>query len=601
MPNNLPSRAMQAQPRRRYPRAPEQVAIAILVASAVCALWVSWRKWPDPLIDAGHQLYTAWRLSEGALLYRDVGCLYGPLSSYFNAFLFRIFGPGMMVLVWANLVAYTLIAALAYAVFRSIYGAKAAFAALLLFVWVFSFNQLVPVGNYNYALPYAHESTHGMLISLALLLAADRWILHAGRLSAASMGILCGLTLVLKPEFILVGLLVAGSAAVVRVLRKTPPSLAEVAAFGLAALVPMATFTLAFWRHLTLPEAFRAANQAWWAVLVGHVRAQVWGGFLGSEAPWSNLATMLLGTALLAMGFCVMWIGTHKLARGAKLAGLLIPLPVVAALAWVDWMQAAWGIPLALLAVLGRRAARLWRDPHAQSPLGLMLALTALALLVRMFLHPRFYHFGFYQAALATMVVVAELSCGLQAGAERQPVSGLAALASGGLALVAACLAVFLRSHEYYSLRSFPVGTGRDAFLAFSPKQDASGLLVDEVVHELSDLPAQDQTLVVPEGLMINYLARRQSPLPEWIFIDLTLGGSAEASLLERLSARLPEHVVLISRDLREHGIVRFGEPGQPGEQLMDLFRRDYRLRAQWGGDPLDPADRGALILDRAR
>jgi hypothetical protein len=124
---------------------------------------------------------------------------------------------------------------------------------------------------------------------------------------------------------------------------------------------------------------------------------------------------------------------------------------------------------------------------------------------------------------------------------------------------------------------------------------------VGQVVHELSGLPAQDQTLVVPEGLMINYLARRQSPLPEWIFIDLTLGGSAEASLVERLAGRLPEHVVLISRDLREHGIARFGEPGQPGAKLMELFRRDYRLRAQWGGDPLDPADRGALILDLSR
>lgn len=589
---------MQARPRSRSRPVPELMAIAMLVASALCALWFSWRKWPDPLIDAGHQLYTAWRLSEGALLYRDVGCLYGPLSAYFNAFLFRIFGPGMMVLVWANLVAYAGIAVLAYAAFRSIYGAKAAFAALLLFVWVFSFNQLVPVGNYNYALPYSHESTHGLLVSLALLLAADRWIARPGGWRAASMGILCGLTLVLKPEFILVGLLVVGSATVVRVLRGKPPTLAEAAVAGLAALLPMALFTLAFWRHLTLPEAFRAANQAWWAVLSGRLHAQVWGGFLGADAPGSNLAAMVLGTGLLAIGSGLMWIGTRHLARGAKLAGLLVPLPAAFALAWVDWMQAAWGIPIALLVVLGRRAATLRRDPDGQSPLGLMLSLAAFALLLRMVLHPRLFHYGFYQAALATMVVVAELTHGLQAAAQRQRVAGFAALASGGLVLVAACLGLFLRSQQYYSLRTFPVGTGRDAFLTFSPKHDASGSLVGQVVHELSGLPARDRTLVVPEGLMINYLARRQSPLPEW---DLALVGSEEARLVERLAAHPPEHVVLISRDLREHGIARFGGPGQPGERLMDHFRSEYRLRARWGGDPLDPLDRGALVLDRAR
>ena len=172
-------------------------------------------------------------------------------------------------------------------------------------------------------------------------------------------------------------------------------------------------------------------------------------------------------------------------------------------------------------------------------------------------------------------------------------------LASTGLVLLAACSGIFLRSQSLYVQRTFAVGTGRDQFLAFAPARDASGILVGQVVEKLRRRPAHDRTLVVPEGLMINYLTRRQSPLAEWIFIDLTLAGGAEERLVAKLAADPPESVVLVSRDLREHGITHFGAPGQPGSKMLDFFRQHYWPSHRFGGDPLDPEAQGAWILDR--
>jgi len=84
----------------------ETSGIATLAGSAVLFVTISWRKWPDPLIDFGEQLYSAWRLSEGAVLYRDVELLYGPFSEYLNAVIFRIFGPGLIVLAIVNLLVF---------------------------------------------------------------------------------------------------------------------------------------------------------------------------------------------------------------------------------------------------------------------------------------------------------------------------------------------------------------------------------------------------------------------------------------------------------------------------------------------------------------
>jgi len=87
-------------------------------------LHLSWRKWPDPIVDAGTQWYAFWRVSQGAAPYHDFLWNYGPLSVALNGLLFNCFGPGMMVLVTANLIVYGLIVSLAYAAFRMAWGGR---------------------------------------------------------------------------------------------------------------------------------------------------------------------------------------------------------------------------------------------------------------------------------------------------------------------------------------------------------------------------------------------------------------------------------------------------------------------------------------------
>src|SRR6476619_6480437 len=92
----------------------EWAGILFLALAVVWTLVTSWRKWPDPVVDFGRELYLPWRLSEGAVLYRDIDHLYGPLSQYFNALIFYVFGTGMMKIVGVNLLIYCASLALIY-------------------------------------------------------------------------------------------------------------------------------------------------------------------------------------------------------------------------------------------------------------------------------------------------------------------------------------------------------------------------------------------------------------------------------------------------------------------------------------------------------
>ena len=65
--------------------------------------FLSWNRTGDPLRDWGRELYTAWRISEGDLIYRDVASLFGPLSQTLNGALFTIVGTGQDALTGALL------------------------------------------------------------------------------------------------------------------------------------------------------------------------------------------------------------------------------------------------------------------------------------------------------------------------------------------------------------------------------------------------------------------------------------------------------------------------------------------------------------------
>src|ERR1700724_2928583 len=174
----------------------EIAGLVALAGATVFFVATSWRKWPDPLIDFGQQLYIAWQLSNGSVLYRDVGCLFGPLSEYFNAAIFRLFGPGLITLAIANIVIFIGIATALYLLFRRSWGAIAAWLSTLIVISVFGFSQFVDAGNYDYAAPYTNQTTHGMLICLLLCFALGRVIEKPSKLAGFLSGLLFGATLV---------------------------------------------------------------------------------------------------------------------------------------------------------------------------------------------------------------------------------------------------------------------------------------------------------------------------------------------------------------------------------------------------------------------
>jgi hypothetical protein len=591
----------------------EWLGLALLAGVTVFFLATSWRKWTDPLIDFGRELYLPWRLANGAVLYRDADDFYGPLSQYLNAGLFRIFGPGLMVLATANLVVFSAILASTYALFRRAWGYGAALASCAVFVSVFGFSQFFG-GNHNYATPYSHEATHGFLACLLLVLALVRWLERPAAARGALAGLLFGLTVVLKPEIMLsAGLITAAAMAIGYRRSKSLPS-TSVFAWALAALAPTLAFWAYFSEHFPAGEALGLASRAWLNVL-GTTRFTgdiIQSTFLGFDQPWAHLVEQGMATVLAALLIAV-FVAIAKVAdrierpQVRRVLGTLL----AGSAAWCAWTRVDWldighcvlGLTLIYLAFgFTPHAPRQIAGEDASRPaLRLMIALLAAGLMTRMLLNGRIYQLGFYQAALASILVPAVLIGELP---ERL------GLGRPGRAILVALTVIFLgtgvvrlavRSQGLLGMKTYPVGEGVDRFLAMPPKIEATGALVDLTSRQLRRMPGIDTLVVLPEGQMINYLARLPSPVAPFFFFSAATRGFREQEIVNDLQTHPPDCIVIVSRDLREYGIARYGENPGGGKRILDWASANYHVAGSIGDDPLDYNKRGAIILRRDR
>ena len=242
-----------------------------IAAAGAAMLLLTWGSWPHVIVDFGRELYVPWRLADpgaNAGLFRDIAWFNGPLSPYWNALVFRVFGASLRALVLVNLVLVGATTVLLTSLVARIADAAAAVTTAAVFVTVFAFTRFDPIGNDSYLAPYSHEMTHGLLLSLvALLVFAGRR--RSGRQAAIGSGLALGLVVLTKAELSLAlgAALILGWALEARAPSRRPAA----ALFLISVLVPMTAATGLLALAMPLREAATAALGSWPSLLLTDV------------------------------------------------------------------------------------------------------------------------------------------------------------------------------------------------------------------------------------------------------------------------------------------------------------------------------------------
>jgi hypothetical protein len=594
------------------------LAVHAIVFSALT--WWSWGKWTDPLVDFGRELYTPWQITRGKVLDQDIATLFGPLSPYVNALWFRLFGVSLTTLVLCNIAILAATSAGIYHLLRTSSDRLTASVATLTGLLLYGFSQYLDVGNYNFVSPYSHDATHGFALGVAALVAFYQGVrTWRGWLFALS-GLCFGLVLLTKPETALataaalgMGWMVGMSIDHVDPQRVRQGVVPRVLAFSLATAVVPLVFLLYFHFGAGMSGArARAAVAGGWVTALGTPIAK--NVFYARMTGLDHAATNALRMFGLFAGFCI-FVGLAARLASIRPSGRLSRTLVT--VAWVVLsLAAAYLVPryevsraLSCLASLGFVASvvlavRSRHEPaQALALLPLVLWSTfAVVLLAKMWLNAQPYHYGFYLALPATNVTVVLLLWFLPRTLARGNPEASGRIRLVMLALIAATIAPHLAlSNRWYQSKVVPIGVGHDRFLASNMRNMWQGAVVQQTLDWLEqNAPAGATLTVLPEGVMINYLARRETPARLLNFMPPEIIAFGEQAVVRSLDAHPPDFVLLVHRSTAEYGYPLFGSSPDYGRDILTWVRRHYRTAAVIGRDPMTEAGFGIEILRRA-
>jgi len=534
------------------------------------AAW-TWGKWPDVLVDFGRELYVPWQLASGRRLYADVAYFNGPLSATVNGALFWLVGPSLRALVLFNLAIIVAVVTMVHELLRYMAGRFVAAIASLAFLVFFAFAQFMPGGNYNYLAPYSHEATHGVALSLAALVCLGAFLRGGRPRWAFAAGVAAGLALLTKPEFTVA----LGPALVTGLLLQSRVDGASgrhpgaaLAAAAVGYVLPPALAFVGLATQMPATDALRGVAGAWTYVFDPRLRElPFYRDVQGTLDVGESLRITGTWLARYAAVFVPAAIVAAVVARAARWRYVIGGVAAAGAAAVVlvgrtgrDWENLARPFPWLLAAAAALLAVALWRRRAAatlpaRGVFGLACLVFALGLLLKTILHASLLHYGFVLAMPAGLAIIALAVGVVPAWLDSRGRAGLVFRAASLGALVGFGVVQVNATNMWLNERTVPIGQGADQYLVHQRDRAYA-----EVLARLEQLRAPVETLVViPEGVMLNYLVRAENPTGFVNFLPPELIMFGERRILDAFRSRPPDWIVITNRGATEYGYRFFG------------------------------------------
>jgi hypothetical protein len=539
------------------------IGSAVTVFVFLVAALRSWRAWGDPVIDFPAQLYTAWRLAEGEVLYRDLLHYYGPLSQVLNGALFRIFAPGYLVLTLANLLIALTIALVVQRSISKWFDPLTGLVAGVTFLLLHAFQNLGTTSAFSFIAPYSHEATHGTLLLIILIVASIAVGLESRLRAWAGLGLIAGLCWLTKPEFLVAAsgiLLLQGTIETARRHSDRRRLAIRAAAATLAGMILPLIAAFAYFSVLTRADvggSARATFGSIYPLLTARLTDNViYQRVLGTDRLDEHLKQMAVAvlafSAVLVVALAIDLLASSRLRRGLGV-GYLLAVGILLSVIPLLPLSRAWP-PLATagaIAVFGF-LVRGMMSP-AQGKAALLLAVAALVLCLKAYFHATFWWLGFYLMMPATIFITILCICILPAVLRRKVPGAFVLRWAAAVLLLSIAVQAARLSAANYDLRTLDLGEGVDRMYVRPDRGfPVPGIAVREIVERVDRLTPPGSTLIaIPEGTLVNYLLRRPNPTPfttNFIARPLFEAWGGEAAVLEGLEASPPDYVLYLRR-----------------------------------------------------
>jgi hypothetical protein len=156
-----------------------------------------------------------------------------------------------------------------------------------------------------------------------------------------------------------------------------------------------------------------------------------------------------------------------------------------------------------------------------------------------------------------------------------------------------------LISDKIYGVKKYSVGEGHDKFYAFVPQINSQGLAVSHFLEWARELHADATFVVLPEGVMLNYLSRKANPTKYINFMVPEMRVFGQGNILSDFMDKKPDFIVLVHKDTSEYGEDFFGRDYRYGKSIMDWINLNYHKHMLIGEEPLKDNHFGIQIMKK--
>ncbi|MBF0323094.1 MAG: hypothetical protein HQL62_09190, partial [Magnetococcales bacterium] len=161
-------------------------------------------------------------------------------------------------------------------------------------------------------------------------------------------------------------------------------------------------------------------------------------------------------------------------------------------------------------------------------------------------------------------------------------------------------LGVWKNSSWMYWQMHFSIGKGSDRFLTFSPSISPNALVHARFdMWAMEKLRPNDTLLVLPEGLMINFLYRVVNSTQVHSFLPPDIATFGEDYFIEKIQQGRPRFILFWYRPTPEYGYPQMGGHDGFGQKITAWLRQAYRpVYYQENRFSLDdPGKKGLIVL----
>lgn len=542
----------------------------------------------DPLVDAGREIFIAQELASGATLYDDFSYYYPPLAPYLVSIPARLTRWDLPQISALGLTISALVLWVLYLISRRFIGRAAAAMTSFLFVCL-NFTGPYTFGS-NYIFPYSY----GAVLGIVFFLGGMYFLLDGLVREASERNWWCAVVLLMaagwsKLELAAFGALMIGTASAVYLAQGRQTLRSTVRRLLLTALLAGMSLATGFVLFRTDPDGHWLYTQVLAPQLLSGPEARRFYSAVTGSFMWKlNLTAALQGAGLLILHVAIM-ARLDRLFRKAKLGSswprMIEVLALMVALGWAVLMLTtdyflffrAWTIlqPLLLILVIVLLVTRSRHPgPPDQAVLQLVILLAAsMAVTSRIYLHisPRWY--GFWMTLPLYLLIAHVFFITLP----NLRVYGRRSLILWVPLIATICLNGVSDQLTTYSQKIYPVETSRGVFYDHDPYKAAT-------LQSLLDYLQQSEVtelVVMPEGLMINYLTGIPNPLWYHTFSPMEIGDEAvEANVLEHLRTVRPGWILVSSLKYQAWGSGVFGQTYAVG--IDRHLHAEYTLEKEW-------------------